>query len=75
MSELLAASECTATIDAPIEALDLTTWIFTLADDEYQRCSKAHIASGASTDPAGKRVSINVEKVGNYAIVMLSDVR
>jgi hypothetical protein len=41
---------------------------FTLADDEYQRCSKAHIAAGASIDPAGKRVSINVEKVGNLII-------
>ncbi len=68
MSELLAESECKATINAPIETLDLTTWVFTLADEEYQRCSKAHIAAGASTDPAGKRVSINVEKVGNLII-------
>lgn len=68
MSELLAESEYTSTINAPIEALDLTTWVFTLADDDYQRCSKAHIAAGASTNPAGKRVSINVEKVGNLII-------
>ncbi len=68
MSELLADSEYKATIGAPIEALDLTTWVFTLADDEYQRCSQAHIAAGASIDPAGKRVSINVEKVGNLII-------
>ncbi len=68
MSELLAESECTSTIDAPIEALDLTEWVFTLADDEYQRCATAHIAAGASTDQAGKRVSINVEKVGNLII-------
>ena len=68
MSELLAESECKAIIDAPIEKLDLTNWVFTLADDEYQRCSAAHVAAGASTDPAGKRVSINVEKVGNLII-------
>lgn len=68
MSELLAESEYTSSIDAPIEAVDLTTWVFTLADDEYQKCSKAHVAAGASTDPAGKRISINVEKVGNLII-------
>ncbi len=68
MSELLAESECKATINAPIEKLDLTNWVFTLADDEYQRCAKAHVAAGASTDPAGKRISINVEKVGNLII-------
>lgn len=68
MSELLAESEYTSTIDAPIEALDLTEWVFTLADDEYQRCATAHIAAGASTDQVGKRVSINVEKVGNLII-------
>ncbi len=68
MSELLAESEYTSSIDAPIEAIDLTTWVFTLADDEYQRCSQAHVAAGASTDPAGKRISINVEKVGNLII-------
>ncbi len=68
MSELLAESEHKSAIQAPIEAIDLTTWVFTLADDEYQRFSQAHIAAGASTDPAGKRVSINVEKVGNLII-------
>lgn len=68
MTELLAESEYKATIDAPIAALDLTTWLFTLADDEYQRCAKAHIAAGASMDPEGKRVSINVEQVGNLII-------
>lgn len=68
MSELLAESECISSINASIDALDLTTWLFTLADDEYQRCSQAHIAAGASIDPAGKRVSINVEKVGNLII-------
>lgn len=68
MSELLAESQCKATINAPIETLNLTDWVFTLADAEYQQCSKAHIAAGASKDPAGKRVSINVEKVGNLII-------
>jgi hypothetical protein len=68
MSELLAESEYKSEINAPIEAIDLTNWVFTLADDEYQRCSKAHVAAGASTDPTGKRVSINVEKVGNLII-------
>ncbi len=68
MTELLAESECKSSINAPIKSLDLTRWLFTLADDEYQRCSQAHIAAGASTDPAGKRVSINVEQVGNLII-------
>ncbi len=68
MAELLAVSEYTSRINAPIEAIDLTTWVFTLGDDEYQRCSTAHIAAGASTDLTGKRVSINVEQVGNLII-------
>ena len=32
----LAESSFTATITAPIEKIDLPTWIFGLADDEYQ---------------------------------------
>ncbi len=33
MSELLAESECKATIDAPTETLDLTKWVFTLSGE------------------------------------------
>jgi len=68
MSELIAQSQYKSFIDAPIQRIDLTELLFTLADEEYQRCSTAHLAAGASTDTTGKRVSINVEKVGNLII-------
>ena len=34
----LAESSFTATINVPIERIDLPAWIFGLADDEYQGC-------------------------------------
>ena len=42
--------------------------MFTLTDSEYQACSKNHIAAGSSRTPEGKRMSINVEHVGNLMI-------
>jgi hypothetical protein len=57
----LADFSFTATINAHIEKVDLPAWIFGLADDEYQRCSPAHVATGATHSPDGRRMTINVE--------------
>lgn len=62
---LLADAIATAVIDAPIEAVDLADWLFTLGDAEYQRCAPGeHIAAGATTTDDGRPMSINVEQVG-----------
>lgn len=59
----------TAIIDAPIEKIDLPRWAFTLPDHEYQGCSPAHVAAGATTSLDGKPMSINVEVIGGSLIV------
>ena len=65
----LVESSFSARIDAPIEQVDVPTWCFTLPDDEYQACSPAHIAAGATTAPDGRRMSINVEVIGGSLMV------
>ncbi len=67
--EILAESTAVALIKSPIEAIDLTEWLFTLKDHEYQACSVAHIACGSTFAPDGKRMSINVEQVGESLLV------
>jgi hypothetical protein len=63
--DVIAKSVAEATIHAPLGAIDLTEWVFTLTDSEYQACSKNHIAAAVTLAPEGKRMSINVEHVGN----------
>jgi hypothetical protein len=58
-----------AIIHAAAESIDLTDWLFTLKDHEYQACSEAHIACGASVSEGGKRVSLNVEMISNNLLV------
>jgi hypothetical protein len=36
---ILSASTVTATIDAPIEKIDIADWLLNLPDKEYQRCA------------------------------------
>lgn len=67
--EVLAESTATAIIHCAAEKIDLTEWLFTLRDDEYQSCSKGHIAGGISISKDGKRMSINVEKVADNLLV------
>ncbi len=67
--EILTESSCTATINAPIEFVDIPTWLFTLPDAEYQRCSPAHIAAAATRTDDGRRMSINVETIGGELMV------
>ena len=68
MSDLVAKSVSEATIRAPAAAIDLTDWVFTLTDSEYQACSKNHIAAAVSKTADGKRMSLNVEHVGNLMV-------
>jgi len=62
-------STCSATINAPIEKIDIPAWCFSLPDHEYQWCSPAHFAAGASTSRDGRRMSINVEVIGGTPVV------
>lgn len=66
--ELIAVSAAEATIHAPLASIDLTGWVFTLTDGEYQACSMNHIAAAATRTAEGKRMSINVEHVGNLMV-------
>ena len=65
----LVDSSCSAVIQAPIEKVDIPGWCFSLPDSEYQACSPAHCAAGATTTGDGRRVSINVEIIGGSMIV------
>ena len=60
----LVESSFSATINAPIEKVDIPAWCFTLPEAEYQSCSPAHCSAGATTSPDGRRMSINVEILG-----------
>jgi hypothetical protein len=58
-----------ATINAPIEKVDIPAWCFTLPAAEYQSCSAAHCSAGATTSPDGRRMSINVGILGGSLMV------
>jgi hypothetical protein len=62
-------SSFTATINAPVEKIDLPEWCFSLSEKEYQECSPAHITAGFTTAPDGRRMSINVEIIGGSLMV------
>jgi putative intracellular protease/amidase len=65
----LSQSIVTATIQAPIEKVDVADWLLHLPDAEYQRCSTAHVAGGSSTSDDGRPMSINVETIGDAFVV------
>lgn len=65
----LVKSSFSATINAPIEKVDIPSWCFTLPELEYQSCSPAHCSASATTAPDGRRTSINVEILGGSLIV------
>jgi hypothetical protein len=66
--DLIAKAVAQAKIHAPSAVIDLTEWVFTLTDDEYQACSRNHIAAATTVTPEGKRMSVNVERVGNLMV-------
>ena len=62
-------SSFSASINAPLERIDLPAWCFSLPDVEYQGCSPAHVATGATTTRDGRRMAINVEVIGGVLMV------
>ena len=62
-------SSFSASINAPMETIDLPAWCFGLPDAEYQACSPAHVATGATTARDGRRMAINVEVIGGVPMV------
>ena len=65
----LVQSSFTATLNAPIEKVDIPSWCFGLSESEYQSCSPAHVSAGATMAPDGRRMSINVEVLGGSPMV------
>ncbi len=58
-----------AIINAPIEAVNLGEWMFTLSSEEYAACAEGHQSAAQGQLPSGKRFSVNVEIVGGIFMV------
>jgi hypothetical protein len=61
--DVIAKSMAEATIHAPVAAIDLTEWVFTLTDTEYQACSKDHIAAVSLSESIGPDIGSRVKVV------------
>ncbi|MYS19702.1 hypothetical protein GA0115240_11214 [Streptomyces sp. DvalAA-14] len=67
---ILSQSVETATIHAPLTAVDIADWLFTLPDQEYQRCAPPdHKAAGYTSTDDGRPMSINVEMIGSGLVI------
>jgi hypothetical protein len=57
-------------INAPLERVDLATWLFNLSEGEYRRCcAPDHISCGTALTDEGKPMVINVEMIGHALMV------
>jgi len=65
----LSDASFTASVDAPIQAIDIPNWCFFLPEDEYRACSPDHIAAGFTTALDGRRMSIHVAAAGKNLLV------
>jgi hypothetical protein len=66
----LSESSYSAVIEAPIERVDIADWLFSQADAEFQRCCPPdHIAAGSTVTDDGRRMSINVETIGESLVI------
>ena len=45
--QIIVDSSFSAIINAPIDAIDIPAWAFSLPDKEYQGCSPCHFAAGS----------------------------
>lgn len=62
----LVESSFSATLNAPIEKVDIPSLGIALPEPEYPSCSPARCSAGATTAPDGRRMSINVEILSDF---------
>jgi hypothetical protein len=61
---------CSCVINAPIENVDLATWLFKLSEGEYRRCCPPdHISCGTTLTDEGKPLVLNVEMIGHGLMI------
>jgi hypothetical protein len=57
-------------VNAPVEKVDLATWLFKLSEDEYRRCCPPdHISCGIALTDEGKPTVLNVEMIGHALMI------
>jgi hypothetical protein len=56
------------TLAAPSDRIDLSNWLFTLSDAEYQATARGHRAAGVFVED-GVRGMVNVEAMGGHLII------
>jgi len=57
-------------INAPVERVDLASWLFKLSEDEYRRCCPPdHISCGTTLTDEGKPMVIKVEMIGHALMI------
>lgn len=66
----LSNSTYTHVIQAPIEKVDISDWLFRLPEAEYCRCCPPdHISCGRTSTDDGTPMSINVEMIGKTLMI------
>ncbi|EWM16426.1 hypothetical protein [Kutzneria sp. 744] len=70
VDRVLIDTTVSAVVEAPLDRIDLGTWLRGLSDEEYRQCAVPdHRANGWSTNADGQLVSINVEEIGGELII------
>ena len=66
----LSSSAYSHVIEAPLEKVDIASWLFKLPEAEYRRCcAPDHISCGTTTTDGGTPMSINVEMIGKTLMI------
>lgn len=58
-----------ATINANIDSINISEWLFGISSEEYAACAEGHQSAAQGMLPSGKRVSMNVEIVAGFFMV------
>ena len=58
-----------ATINANMDTINISEWLFNLSSEEYEACASGHQSAAQGVLPSGKRVSMNVEHVAGFFMI------
>jgi hypothetical protein len=66
---ILGEATAQATINACMDKINISDWLFGLTSEDYEACAEGHQSAAQGRLPSGKRVSINMEYVAGFFMV------
>ena len=70
VDKVLSDVVCKHLINAPLEQIDIATWLSNMSEDEFRRCCPSdHISCAKASRDDGTKILLHIETIGHALMI------